>query len=393
MKEMIQTVNSLQSPVSRLMMRNSEPNKNTTEMTEVEQVWEFLEPLFFKRGISLNPLQKEIIRCSWNNEIYDSLEGLGFSVGFIKRIVAPALWKSITRVLREEKLIKNNDKVQKKNFKLVIEPIIKYEKKQDFVGYTIANRFKILSLNKRGEFGNTYIGEDLELNNQRCFIKQLRFKSNTDIQKNFQREAGALYQLGWHRQIPGLLAHFEDETGFFLVHQFISGTPLNNQLSEHETSSPWNETKVIELIGQVLTVLDFIHKRNIIHRDIKPSNLIIKPDGEIVIINFGSVKNLDKNNNDRTFKGTRGYMAPEQIYGIPTQSNDLYSLAMLGIQALTGLPPLDFKINYKNGQIILPKQTIISKELKMILEKMGHYDFQQRYQSVSEVLKDFKKIL
>ncbi|MGK7958806.1 MAG: protein kinase [Crocosphaera sp.] len=387
-----ETVTNHQSPVTRPIMEDSDQKKHAL-VSEVEQVLEFLDPLFFKRGISLNPLQKEIIRYSWHNQKYDAMEGIGFSVGFIKTNVAPALWKHITKILREEKLIDNKDEVKKKNLKLVIDPIIKRYTKKDLVGQVITNRFKVLSLNKRGDFGNTYIGEDLELNNQRCFIKQLRFKSNAHIKRNFEREAGALYQLGWHCQIPGLLAHFEDETGFFLVHQFISGTPLNNQLSEHEKSRPWTETKVIELVGCILNVLKFIHKNNIIHRDIKPSNLIIKPNGEIVIINFGSIKMLDDNNNKRTFRGTAGYMSPEQIHGMPTKSSDLYSLAMLGIQALTGLPPVDFKINSKTGKILWPKQTVISKELKTILEKMGHYDFQKRYQSVSQVLKDFTKIL
>lgn len=358
-----------------------------------ETALEFVEPLFLKRGMSLNVLQKAILKYSWYNQRYEDMEDMGYSPGYIKTNVAPALWKNITKVLREHNLIENDDEVTKKNLKLVIEPIIKRYQKKDLVGQVIANRFKVLSLNKRGDFGNTYIGEDLQLENRRCVIKQLRFQSKAHIQRNFEREAGSLYQLGWHHQIPGLLDHFEDETGFYLVHQFISGTPLNNQLSEQEKSRPWTENKVIDLVGSLLRVLKFMNEKNIIHRDIKPSNLIRKPDGEIVIINFGSVKRLDNSNNQRTFRGTKGYMSPEQIHGMPTTSSDLFSLAMLGIQALTGLPPVNFEINPKTCKIIWPKQTVISQEFKMILEKMGHYDFKERYQSASQVLEDFTKIL
>ena len=359
-----------------------------------EQVISFLDPLFLQRGDSLRAVEKAILRYSWEGQRYDDMEYLGFALGFIKTNLAPQLWKKLTGVLKEAKLIETNDKVTKKNLHLVIEPMVKRYGSHDLVGQMIASRFKILSLKNQGEFGNTYIGEDTQLNNKKCFIKQLRLNSNPKIQRNFEREAGALYQLGWHRQIPGLLDHFEDENGYFLVHEFVIGTPLNQKLLESNQSQPWSEKEVINLVGTLLKVLEFVHLKNISHRDIKPSNLIERPDGDMVLINFGSIKEID-NSNKRTlsFMGTPGYAAPEQSYGIPRQCSDIFSLGILAFQALTGLPPTEFKVDVNSGQILLPKTVLISEKFVTILRKMTEYNPKKRYQSVSEVIKDFQTLL
>ncbi|MDJ0846200.1 protein kinase domain-containing protein [Crocosphaera sp.] len=357
-----------------------------------EQVISFLDPLFLKRGDSLEAVEKAILRDSWEGKRYDDMEPLGYTLGYIKTNLAPELWEKLTKFLREAELIETNDKVTKKNLHLIIEPMVKRYGSHDLVGQMIANRFKILSLKNQGEFGNTYIGEDTQLKSKKCFIKQLRLNSNPRIQRNFDREAGALYQLGWHRQIPGLLAHFEDENGYFLVHELVIGTPLNQKLLESNQSQPWSEKKVINLVGTLLKVLEFVHQKNIIHRDIKPSNLIEKPDGDMVLINFGSIKQID-NSNKLSFMGTPGYAAPEQLHGIPRQCSDIFSLGILGFQALTGLPPTEFKVDFNSEQILLPETVLISEQFVTILRKMTEYNPKKRYQSVSEVIKDFKSLL
>ncbi|MDJ0582557.1 serine/threonine-protein kinase [Crocosphaera sp.] len=363
-----------------------------TKVMSIEQVISFLDPLFLKKGDNFDAIDKAILRYSWEGKKYEDMVILGYSIGYIKTNLAPKLWENLTNLLREAGFIENNEKVCKKRFRFLIEPIVKRYTSHDLVGQIIASRFKIISLKNRGEFGNTYIGEDLQLNNQPCFIKQLKLNSNPRIKRNFDRETGALYQLGWHCQIPGLLAHFEDENGYFLAHQFIPGSPLSDKLLEENISKPWSEDKVINLVGTILNILEFVHQRNIIHRDIKPSNLIETPDGDIVLINFGSIKQLDANNK-RTFIGTPGYAAPEQLHGIPRQCSDIFSLGIMGIQALTGVPPTDFNINAQTGEILWPETVSVSDKFAGILKKMVQFNFQKRYQSVSKVVKDFANLL
>jgi serine/threonine-protein kinase len=185
------------------------------------------------------------------------------------------------------------------------------------------------------------------------------------------------------------MAHFEDESGYFLVHEFVEGFSLNNKLLENDSSEPWSEAQVVELIDDILNILHFVHQNSIIHRDIKPSNLIKKPDGKIVLINFGSIKQID-NSNKRTFFGTPGYMAPEQSHGTPLLCSDIYGVAILGIQALTGLPPTQFKVNYETGQIIWHEQASVSQKFAEILDKMSQFDWKNRHQSAEEVLQALK---
>ena len=358
---------------------------------EVEQVFSFLGSLPSSKY--LDAIERLILQHSWEGITYEEMMDYitGYSSQYIKTNKAPELWEKITRILRESDLITNEEEVTKRNVRIVLEPIIKRHQPTDLVGKVIHGRFQIKQLLSKGEFGNSYIGEDLHLNNKSCVVKQFKARSNPSIKIKFERESGALYQLSLHRQIPRLVAHFEDESGYFLAYEFIEGFALNNKLLEDDLSQPWSEAQVVELIGDILKILDFVHQNSIIHRDIKPSNLIKKPDGEIVLINFGSIKQLD-NSNKRTFFGTPGYMAPEQSHGTPSRCSDIYGVAILGIQALTGLPPTQFKVNYESGQIIWREQASVSQKLADILDKMSQFNWINRHQSAQEVLQELKRL-
>jgi serine/threonine protein kinase len=353
-----------------------------------EQVIDYLESLFGEKRESLDATQKLIIQYSWEGKKYEEMAEYisGYSLGYLKTNIGPEFWSKLTRILRLSGLISDDEQLTKKNMRIILEPIVKRYHPDDLVGKIIHNRFQIQQFLSQGEFGNSYIGQDLQVNNKLCVIKQFKVKSAPDIKMKFERESGALYRLSWHSQIPRLVAHFEDELGYFLVYEFVEGVSLNHRLSEEILSKPWGENETLKLIEDILTILEFVHQNNIIHRDIKPSNLIKKPDGTIILINFGSIKQLD-NTNKLTFFGTKGYMAPEQGGGMPRQSSDLYSVAKIGIQALTGLPPTQFRADYETGQLIWRDLVTVSETFADILDKMAHVDFKIRYQSAQEVLK------
>jgi len=355
----------------------------------IEQVINYVESLFIEQRESLDATQKLIIRYSWEGKTYEEMTEclMGYSLGYIKTNIAPELWTKLTRILRISGLIGNQDQITKKNVRIVLEPIVKRYQPDDLVGKTIHNRFQIQQFLNQGTFGNIYLGQDLDLKSKLCVIKQFKIKSNPDIRTKFERESKALYNLSWHSQIPRLVAYFEDESGYFLVYEFVEGIALTEMLSEEKPSKSWGEIEVIYLMTSILNVLEFIHNHNIIHRDIKPSNLIRKKDRQIVLINFGSIKQID-NTNKLTFFGTQGYMAPEQGGGMPRPSSDIYATAKVGIQALTGLPPTQLMANYETGQLLWRDRAMVSEKFADILDKMAHVDFKARYQSVKEVLQD-----
>lgn len=357
----------------------------------IEQVISYLESLFLEKRESLDAVQKLIIEYSWEGKKYEEIAECmsGYSLGYLKTNLAPELWAKLTHILRLSGLINNQEQITKKNVRIVIEPIFKRYFPNDLVGKTIHNRFQIQQFLNKGAFGNTYLGQDLDCNHKLCVIKQFKVKSDPDIKNKFERESRLLYGLSWHSQIPTLVAYFEDEYGYFLVYEFVEGIVLTEIISEEKPSKSWNEIEVICLIKNVLNVLEFVHQNNIIHRDIKPSNLIKKFDGQIVLINFGSIKQID-NTNKLTFFGTQGYMAPEQGGGMPRPSSDIYATAKVGIQALTGLPPTQLMANYETGQLLWRDRATVSEKFADILDKMAHVDFKARYQSVKEVLQDLK---
>jgi serine/threonine protein kinase len=132
---------------------------------------------------------------------------------------------------------------------------------------------------------------DLHLpNHPRCVIKQLKVQDKDTgtldmARRLFDTEARVLYQLGNHPQIPSLMAHFEEDQEFYLAQEYIEGSRLNRQVEE---GKPWSETRVVLLLQEVLEILSFVHRQQVIHRDIKPSNLIRRHrDGKLVLIDFG----------------------------------------------------------------------------------------------------------
>lgn len=257
----------------------------------------------------------------------------------------------------------------------------------DLVGTTIGERYKIIKLLGTGEYGKTYLAEDERLpNNPRRFIKQLRSESG-ETSKQLLREAQVLGQLNDYPQIPILFDSLEEEGNFYLVQQFIDGHNLSQELIEGQ---PWSEPKTISLMREILEILKFVHRFGVIHRAIHPQNLIRHhTDNKLVLTNFGSVKRISTWQG-RTFSGISAYIPPEQAMGRPKLCSDIYAVAILGIQALTGLHPN--KLEGDGTDIIWRDKVMVRPELANILDKMVISDYRQRYQSVEEVLQAFQQL-
>jgi len=269
---------------------------------------------------------------------------------------------------------------------------------------TIGGRYRIIRYLGGGGFGQTYLAADLQLPGKpNCVVKQLKPQSTDPhtleiARRLFDGEAEALYKLGTHPQIPRLMAHFAEEAEFFLVQEFIDGQGLDRELVSGEKLG---EAHVFNLLLELLDVLSFVHQQNVIHRDIKPANIIRPSDGrKLVLIDFGAMKEvssatlLPAGQDSRTVAiGTPGYMPNEQLGGKPRLCSDIYAVGMIGIQALTGVPPHQLPDDPKTGEILWRIHTHdsqvrvpVSSALATVLETMVRYDFRQRYPSAVEAL-------
>lgn len=177
---------------------------------------------------------------------------------------------------------------------------------------------------------------------QHVALKALSLRQMTDWKSLdlFEREAKVLANLN-HPGIPryldsfcvdvpsmaGSLAQSEPNRTFYLVREFIPGESLWDAIA-HGWRPKETDLKAIAL--QVLRILDYLHTLSppLIHRDIKPQNLIRHPDGNISLVDFGSVQEIYRHTflGSNTFVGTAGYMPPEQFRGQVSPASDLYAL-------------------------------------------------------------------
>jgi hypothetical protein len=157
--------------------------------------------------------------------------------------------------------------------------------------------------------------------------------------ERFVREAKILQRFR-HPNIVRFLGGGQYRGTLYIAMEFITGVTLDEHLVRREFL-PWPE--VVELGIQLCEALEYAHEKGVIHRDLKPSNLMITPEGQLKLTDFGIAKDLDATaltGTGRTM-GTAAYMAPEQITGSAAISHktDLYALGCVLYQMLTGQPP------------------------------------------------------
>ncbi|MGC9348592.1 MAG: serine/threonine protein kinase [Anaerolineae bacterium] len=214
-------------------------------------------------------------------------------------------------------------------------------------GFVIQDRYRIVRLLGQGGMGAVYRAWDLRLRVP-VALKEMRPQPGLDAQTltglrgQFEQEAAILARLS-HPNLVRVTDYFEDEGNVYLVMDFVDGRSLADIIVQ-ERAQP--EEKVLDWARQLLEALSYCHTQGVIHRDIKPQNIIVKPDGRVVLVDFGLVKLWDPHDpRTRTVMrgmGTPEYAPPEQ-YGVTSDhtgpSSDLYSLGATLYHALTGVAP------------------------------------------------------
>jgi tetratricopeptide (TPR) repeat protein len=273
------------------------------------------------------------------------------------------------------------------------------------VGQVLQNRYRITRTLSRDEFGQTYLAQDTsQFDTPICVVKSFDIADANpnflqQIRRQFDKEVQTLKKLGVHDRIPDLLDAFEESQQLFLVYEYIEGHSLTDEL---EPGHRWCERKVIELLQQVLEILGFVHGLRVIHRNLKPDNLIRrKSDQNFVLIGFDTaireIQTLQKMAETTSVTiaiGTPGYVPSEQLSGRPRFSSDIYSLGIIGIQALTGMSPGQFQEDLETGEIVWQTQAPqVNPQLAIILSKMIRYSPKERYQSAHHVLQELQPII
>ncbi|WP_225225528.1 bifunctional serine/threonine-protein kinase/formylglycine-generating enzyme family protein [Komarekiella delphini-convector] len=263
----------------------------------------------------------------------------------------------------------------------------------DFIGELLDGRYKILKQLGEGNFGETYLARDQKRPSKPlCVVKRLKPKhTHPKILELFEQEAVMLEKLGEHPQIPRLLAHFAVQNELYIIQDYVEGNTLRKEIVRGKQLA---ESDVTKLLQEILEVLVFVHQHNVIHRDIKPENVMrCKQDGKLFLIDFGSVKelgtfsiNLRKLIRNTVFIGTLGYIPAEQARGKPRLCSDVYALGMMGIEALTGIPPYLLHEDSRTGQPLWRDCVRVSDRFADILDTMVSDNYTLRYPSAVEAL-------
>lgn len=244
-------------------------------------------------------------------------------------------------------------------------------------GAVLRARYTIVESIGQGGMGAVYEAEDLRLEGRRCAIKEVRLDLELDddsarqAQEQFYREASVLARLD-HPTLPKVSDYFSINDTDYLVMDFVPGRDLKDIMNQARRSNVFlNEADVLNWAAQLCDALAYLHRQEppIVHRDIKPSNIKLTPDGRIKLVDFGLVKVLVANDDNRTItvlqgRGTAAYTPLEQYGGDAGHTDvrsDIYSLGATLYHLLTHQQPLDAKQRFLNPAALQSPRMINSK--------------------------------
>lgn len=258
------------------------------------------------------------------------------------------------------------------------------------IGSIIDGKYKILNKVGQGGMSVVYLAMNEKANKQWA-IKEVRKDGVKDfelIKQGLIVETDMLKKLS-HPSLPSIVDVIEDDNTFLIVMDYIQGNPLSKTLEEYGAQSQEN---VVEWAKQLCDVLGYLHSRKppIIYRDMKPANVMLKPDGSITLIDFGTAREYkSKNIADTTCLGTIGYAAPEQFGGMGQTDarTDIYCLGATLYHLVTGMNPCEPPYEIKPIRQINPA---LSNGLEKIIMKCTQRDPDARYQSCAELMYDLE---
>ncbi len=158
------------------------------------------------------------------------------------------------------------------------------------------------------------------------------------------------------------------------------------------------EALVVDWLRQLTEILNVLHEKHIFHRDIKPSNIILQPNGQLVLIDFGSVRDISGtylakvNSGDITQVVSGGYTPPEQMTGHAVPQSDFFALGRTFVYLLTGISPLRLKTNLERGKLDWRnKAPSVPRYLANFIDELMSNSPENRPQNTRSILKYLSK--
>lgn len=256
----------------------------------------------------------------------------------------------------------------------------------------LGGRYQVLDKVGTGGMATVYRGMDRVLGRTVAIKTMLpQYATDPSFAARFKQEAQAAAALN-SPYIVSVYDWGKDGDTYYIIMEYLRGTDLKSGIRKH---GALDCKKVAQIGSQIAQALSVAHNHDIIHRDIKPQNIMVQPDGNIKVMDFGIARAKNSHlTTDNSVLGTAHYVSPEQTQGKPLgPTTDLYSLGIVMYEAATGRVPFDgdnavtVAMKQVTEQPVPPSQINpnVDPQLEAIILKCMQKDPKDRFQTADEL--------
>ncbi|HYH48351.1 MAG TPA: Stk1 family PASTA domain-containing Ser/Thr kinase, partial [Acidimicrobiia bacterium] len=227
----------------------------------------------------------------------------------------------------------------------------------------------------RGGMAEVYLAHD-QLLDRRVALKVLfpEFARDPAFVQRFRREAQAAANLN-HPNIVAVFDWGEEDGTYFIVMEYVEGRSLREAI---QSDGPLYPNLAADLASDIAGALGFAHRSGVVHRDVKPGNILLTPQGQVKVTDFGIARAAGTSEGltqTGSVMGTATYFSPEQAQGLPVDArSDVYSLGIVLYEMVCGVPPFSgespISVAYKHVREEPPRPTVVNPDVPVALENI-----------------------